>query len=254
MNAADRENTRAQVSIQVCSTLDDARACVELQRTIWHDSEEDLTPSAIVIVAAKIGGQALLARDGNRPVGFAIAFPAFGDDNARYLHSHIVGVLPEYQNRGLGRLLKLKQREMALAAGISQMEWTFDPLALRNAYFNVVLLGATMRRGYLNLYGTTHSPLHSGMPTDRLVAEWHMSSSRVHGTLAGKPWIAAPDALQIIVPAEIESWRNSGSPKAAEVQARLMTEFRGRFAEGFAVTGFRIENGNGVYLLEPQEQ
>ncbi|MGC1783955.1 MAG: GNAT family N-acetyltransferase [Acidobacteriaceae bacterium] len=254
MNPADRENGEAQVSIRVCSTLDDARACVELQRAIWHDSEEDLTPSAIFIVAAKIGGQTLLARDGSRPVGFAIAFPAFGEDDARYLHSHIVGILPEYQNRGLGRLLKLKQREMALAAGISRMEWTFDPLALRNAYFNVVRLGATMRRSYLNLYGTTQSPLHSGLPTDRLVAEWRFGSKRVENALAGKPWAAAPDAIQIIVPAETESWRNSGSPKAAEVQIRLMTEFRSRFAEGFAVTGFRIENGNGVYLLDSQKQ
>jgi predicted GNAT superfamily acetyltransferase len=154
----------------------------------------------------------------------------------------------------LGRLLKLKQREMALAAGISRMEWTFDPLALRNAYFNVVRLGATMRRSYLNLYGTTQSPLHSGLPTDRLVAEWRFGSKRVENALAGKPWAAAPDAIQIIVPAETESWRNSGSPEAAEVQIRLMTEFRSRFAEGFAVTGFRIENGNGVYLLDSQKQ
>lgn len=240
------------ISIEICSELDDARHCVDLQRTIWEDSEEDLTPSAIFIVANKIGGQVLIARDRENPVGFTLAFPGF-HGNMRYLHSHIVGVLPEYQNRGLGRQLKCKQRELALEKGISKIEWTFDPLAMRNAFFNIVRLGAVMRRFYPDLYGRTQSPLHRGLPTDRLVAEWQLDSARVESALSGSPLKPSDSAKQIVVPAEMETWRASNAPEAAHVQAKLKDEFQQRLAEGFAVTGFRIEDGNGIYLLEQHE-
>lgn len=242
----------ALFSIEVCETLEGIRQCMDLQRTIWDDPDEDVTPSAIFVVANKVGGHTLLAHHGSKPAGFALAFPAFRGD-LRYLHSHIVGVLPEYQNRSLGRLLKLKQREIALAQQVPLMEWTFDPLVLRNAYFNVVRLGAIIRRFYPNLYGITSSPLHGGLPTDRLVVEWHVSSNRVQSVLAGSAPTVASNAVQIVVPAEMEDWKNSGSQRAGEVQARLKTEFQESFAHGFAVTGFRVENGNGIYLLEHYE-
>jgi predicted GNAT superfamily acetyltransferase len=233
--------------------LDDAQRCVDLQRTIWEDSEEDLTPSAIFIVANKIGGQALIARDGQKPVGFTLAFPGFRG-NLRYLHSHIVGVLPEYQNHGLGRQLKCTQRELALQKGISQIEWTFDPLVMRNAFFNIVRLGAIMRRFHADLYGRTQSPLHSGLPTDRLVAEWQLNSPRVERALSGNPSVPSVDSHRIVVPVEMENWRVSGAPQAAQVQAKLKDQFQQHFADGFAVTGFRLEDGNGIYLLERQER
>jgi len=241
-----------EVSIEVCTTLREMRECVNLQRTIWNDAAEDLIPASIFVVANKIGGQVLLAHDEAKAVGFALAFPAFHDE-LRYLHSHIAGVVPEYQNRGLGRRLKWKQRDLALEMQIPLMEWTFDPLAIRNAYFNIVRLGAVIRRFHSNLYGVTASPLHSGLPTDRLVAEWWLSSPRVDNALTDKAPITAPDAVRIIVPGEMEDWKKSGSPYAAEVQSRLKLEFQELFAQGFAVTGFRMEDRNGIYLLEPQK-
>jgi predicted GNAT superfamily acetyltransferase len=110
-----------------------------------------------------------------------------------------------------------------------------------------------IRRFHSNLYGVTASPLHGGLPTDRLVAEWWLSSARVHNALGGKAQVVDPDAVRIVVPAEMEEWKISGSPHAAEVQARLNIEFQERFAQGFAVTGFRMEDRNGIYLLEPQQ-
>ncbi len=241
-----------EIAVEVCTTLGEMRECVKLQRAIWNDPDEDLIPSSLFVVANKAGGQVLLARDGARAVGFALAFPAFRGE-LRYLHSHIVGVLPEYQNRGLGRRIKVKQRELALAAQIPLMEWTFDPLAVRNAYFNVVRLGAVIRRVYANLYGVTASPLHGGLPTDRLVAEWRMSSARVEGALGGKAPTVAPDAVRIVVPAEMEEWKTSAPARAAEAQSKLKMEFEERFAQGLIVTGFRMEDRNGIYLLEPEE-
>ena len=247
------EQRLSGISIQVCTTLREIRECVNLQRIIWNDSDEDLIPSTLFVVAKKIGGQVLLARDGTKAVGFALAFPAFRGE-LRYLHSHIVGVAPEYQNRGLGGQIKIKQRELALEAQIPLMEWTFDPLAVRNAYFNIVRLGAVMRRFHPNLYGVTASPLHGGLPTDRLVAEWRMSSARVEGALAGAAPRLAADAIRIVVPAEMEQWKISEPARAAEVQSKLKNEFQQRFAQGCAVTGFRMEDRTGVYLLEPQEK
>ena len=250
MNPA--EGKISHVSIELCTTLDELRQCVDLQRAIWNDTDEDLISPTILMVANKIGGHVLLARDGPRAVGVALAFPGLRGD-LRYLHSHIVGVIPEYQNRGLGRQMKLKQRELALGIGIPLMEWTFDPLIVRNAYFNIVRLGAVIRRFHSNLYGVTASPLHGGLPTDRLVAEWWLSSIRVDSALAGTAPIPASDAVQIVVPAEMEDWKNSGSPLAAEVQADLNTEFQERFAQGYAVTGFRMKDRKGTYLLEQQK-
>src|SRR5205085_1868843 len=84
-----------------------------------------------------------------------------------YLHSHMLGVLPEYHNARIGRRLKLRQREEALSRGIALIEWTFDPLELKNAFLNIQRLGAIVRHYYPNQYGTTSSPLHGGLPTDR---------------------------------------------------------------------------------------
>ena len=252
MNLAERRTSPSPVSIELCTTLDELRECVRLQRAIWNDSDEDLTSSATLMVANKIGGHVLLAKDGARAVGFAFAFPAFRGD-VRYLHSHLVGVIPDYQNRGIGLRLKLKQRELALAERIPLMEWTFDPLVIGNAYFNVARLGAIIRRFIPNLYGVTASPLHGGLPTDRLVAEWWLISARVDDALAGRALAGARHAVEIIVPAELNDWKKAGSSQVFEVQARLSEEFQERFASGHAVTAFRIENGNGIYLLERLE-
>lgn len=238
-----------EFAVEVCTTMSQMRECVKLQRTIWKDPDEDLIPPILFVVANKIGGQVLVARDGAKAVGFALAFPAFRGES-RYLHSHIVGVVPEYQNRGVGRRIKVKQRELALGAQISSLEWTFDPLALRNAYFNVVRLGAVVWRFHPNLYGVTASPLHGGLPTDRVVAEWRLSSARVESALGGKAPTVASDAVRIVVPAEIDEWKTAAPDRAAEVQSGLKLQFEERFAQGLSVTGFRMEGRDGVYLLE----
>lgn len=242
----------SNISIQECASPSEIRECVNLQRIIWNDPDEDLIPSSLFIVTKKIGGQVLLARDEQRPVAFALALPAFHGE-LRYLHSHIVGVVAEYQNRGVGRQVKRKQRELALAAQIPLMEWTFDPLAVRNAYFNIVRLGAVVRGFYPNLYGVTASPLHGGLPTDRLVAEWWLASARVTGALAGVAPVAGQHAIEIAVPADLEVWKASDPSRAIEAQSNLKHQFQERFAQGFAVTGFRMQGRAGVYLLERLE-
>jgi predicted GNAT superfamily acetyltransferase len=228
------------------------RVCIALQRIVWGYAELETVPDHIFVVAAKTGGQVLAAFDADMPVGFALAFPALRKGQA-YLHSHLLAVLPEYQNRGVGGRLKLAQRDDALARGIDLIEWTFDPLQLKNAYFNIAKLGAIVRRYVPDLYGRTSSPLHGGLPTDRLVAEWRLRSSRVQNRLSGKPGSGPESSEQIAVPASIQDLCRADPEKAEQIQLQLRRNFERQIAEGRAAVGFRMDREEGVYLLEPYE-
>ena len=239
------------VTVRACDSHDDLKLCVDLQRRIWNFDDEDLVPAAIFVVAQHTGGHAYVAFDGEEGVGFALAFSAEHDGH-RLWHSHMVGVLPDYQNRGVGRMLKLHQRDEALRTGVDTIEWTFDPLELRNAYFNIARLGAIVRRYIPNCYGDTTSPLHGGLPTDRLVAEWHVGSERVQQAVRGK--IAAPvSGIEIAVPAAIREWRKSDPERAREVQSELRGKLTSLFSKGYAVDGLRRETECCIYVLERYE-
>src|SRR5262249_32963238 len=170
-----------------------------------------------------------------------------------YLQSHLLAVLPEYQNHGVGRRLKLAQRDDALARGIDLIEWTFDPLQLKNAYFNIAKLGAIVRRYIPDLYGRTSSPLHGGLPTDRLVAEWWLRSPRVQSRLSGQPGEEPASSEQIAVPASIQDLCRADPEKAEQIQSQLRRNFERHIAEGRAAVRFRLNREEGVYLLEPYE-
>src|SRR5438270_10853013 len=126
-----------------------------------------------------------------------IAIPGLKPAGTSYLHGHMLGVMPEYRDSGIGRLLKLKQREDALARSIELIEWTFDPLETKNAYFNVERLGAIVRRYVCNQYGTTTSHLHGGLPTDRCTAEWWIGSDRVNKVIGGERLQHPPIVVRI---------------------------------------------------------
>jgi len=137
-------------TVEFLRDIDLLRQCVDLQRKAWGFGDEDLLPLRMLVVCTKIGGQVFGALDPNRKVlGFVNAFPGLRDGKI-YLHSQMMGVLPEFQNLGIGKKLKLKQRDEAMSRGIQRVEWTFDPLETRNARFNLEILGAICRRFYVN--------------------------------------------------------------------------------------------------------
>src|SRR6202051_4188719 len=168
-----------------CRAINEFEACVRLEREVWKSADIDVVPIPLFVVASKTGGQVLGAFHGDDLVGFTMAIAGW---RARkpFLHSHMTAVMDDYRDRGVGRRLKLFQREDALARGIALIEWTFDPLVPKNAFFNFMRLRAIARRYLPNAYGITTSPLHGLLPTDRLVAEWHLRSDRVRRILAGK--------------------------------------------------------------------
>jgi predicted GNAT superfamily acetyltransferase len=221
---------------------------VELQKTVWGFNDVELLPVRLFVVATKVGGQAFGAYDGNRMVGFLLAIPGLKPGGGSYLHSHMLGVLPEYRNKGVGRMLKLRQREDALERGIGLVEWTFDPLELKNAFFNIERLGVIVRRYVENQYGTTTSPLHGGLPTDRCVAEWWLASPHTEAILAGRTPARNVEEL-IEVPADIDVIRREEPRRARDIQKSLGARLMSGFDRGLAVIGFERSDRAGTYLL-----
>jgi len=221
---------------------------VELQKTVWGFNDVELLPVRLFVVATKVGGQAFGAYDGNGMVGFLLSIPGLKPGGGSYLHSHMLGVLAEYRNKGVGRMLKLRQREDALERGIGLIEWTFDPLELKNAFFNMERLGAIVRRYVENQYGTTTSPLHGGLPTDRFVAEWWLASPHAEAVLAGRtPERNVEERIE--VPADIDTIRRDEPRRAREIQQSLGTRLMSGFDGGLAVIGFERSDRVGTYLL-----
>jgi predicted GNAT superfamily acetyltransferase len=242
--------------IRKCHQLDEMRACVALQKEVWNFSDSDLVPLRMFVVAEKVGGQMIGAFAGNEMVGFALSVPGVRGGHS-YLHSHMLAVREQHQNGGLGRRIKLFQREDALARGFELIEWTFDPLEIKNAYLNIEKLGAIARRYSVNQYGITSSPLQGGLPTDRLVAEWWLKSKRVENLLQAGKHPDVETLTTISVPAQIYDWKASPTKRsqAKEVQDRNREQFVKAFADGLAVLGYeRLPEGDGKFLLGRWEE
>jgi predicted GNAT superfamily acetyltransferase len=231
----------AGIEVRALTTQDEFALAVALQKAIWGFSDIELLPVRLFVVATKVGGQAFGAFDGTQMIGFCVAIPGLKPGPKTYLHSHMLGVLKEYSNQGVGRMLKLAQRAEALSRNIELIEWTFDPLEIKNAYFNVERLGAVIRRYVPNQYGTTSSPLHGGLPTDRLTAEWWIGSPRVEAIVNGRADARPPVEASVELPADIADLRKTDPKKAREVQKRIGEEFQRHFSGGLAVIG--LERG-----------
>jgi predicted GNAT superfamily acetyltransferase len=259
------------VLIRTCRGFEELDACVQLQIDVWGYSDGDVIPRRVFTVTQKIGGRVLGAfdvTDGIQDtyenlIGFAMGLPAVrskvqADGRPEpYLHSHMLAVRPEYRNAGIGRRLKLAQREDAVARGFQLMEWTFDPLEIKNSFLNIHRLGAIVRRYTPDFYGVSSSRLQGGLPTDRLHAEWWMQSERVEAILSGVP-AANPEIQQtILVPHAIGKWKSSieDQVRALAVQTENRKLFQEAFARGLAVVEFKTDvEGNGIFGLGPWEE
>jgi predicted GNAT superfamily acetyltransferase len=253
-----------------CSGFDELEACVRLQIEVWGYDEADVIPRRVFHVGQRIGGQVIGAFDTEIPgagaeggpaslVGFALSLPGVKSGNGvprAYLHSHMLAVKEGYRNRGFGARLKLEQRKEALLRGIRHMEWTFDPLEIKNAFLNIHKLGAIVCGYHVNFYGVSSSRLQGGLPTDRLMAEWELDSPRVLAILesngAGGQVAEERILVRIKVPASIYEWKASDSERerALAVQMENRSRFQEAFSQGLAVLGFvRDAEGNGVFEL-----
>src|SRR4051812_46409120 len=174
------------VSVVEVRSEREARAAVAVLSEVWRrtDGEPPLPPE-LAWAFAHSGNFVALAMAGDEPVAAAIGFRGEGSDGV-HLHSHIAGGLPRWQGSGVGYLLKEHQRSWALAHGIERVTWTFDPLVSRNAYFNVVKLGAQLTRYYVDFYGRMIDGINDGDETDRCLVTWRLDSPQAKAAAAGQ--------------------------------------------------------------------
>jgi predicted GNAT superfamily acetyltransferase len=256
------------IEIRNCEGLDELEACVQLQIETWGYDASEVIPQKAFLVAQKIGGQVIGAfsareqgtgiRDqlsASELVGFAMSLPGIKSNGGApqpYLHSHMLAVRGAWRNRGVGVQLKLEQRREALSRGIRRMEWTFDPLEIKNAYLNINRLGVMACEYREDFYGVSSSRLQSGLPTDRLLAEWRLDSPRVETILSDGAANGASIEERIAVPASIYAWKavEADRERALNVLVANRERFKRAFAKGLSVIGFTVDGeGNGVYEL-----
>ena len=268
----------ADIVVRPLHALEEFHRCVQIAREIWRDNDLETEPYTTYVIADITGGQVLGAFHGEAMVGFTKAYIGVHGQTP-YLHSHMTGVLPSHRDRRVGRYLKLFQREDALRRGIRLVEWTFDPLETKNAHFNINRLGAICRRYIANFYGITSSPLHRGLPTDRLLVEWHLDTKRVVSAVndltpeprecpahihlpipaAARgvvPWgrhskLVAPSELSSSAGVEVQRTVLSDMTSLIEIQSRIRAEFTGWFSKGYAVLGVRSTSSGVDYCLAP---
>jgi len=249
------EVERVKYTIRPCKTLEEFAALVKIQQEIWGYAEHEVYPLRLFVTLRKIGGQVLGAFvPHGELVGFVASMPAWHGAN-RYYHSLSLGVLREHENRGLGRALKTAQRREALRKGIDLIEWTFDPLRAKNAFLNIVRLGAIARSYQPDYYGEVRSRFQRGLPSDRLIAEWRLTSTRVKRAMAGKlprSSKTAP-AATLEIPADIDRLRQSNPAEARRRQLSVRKQLQEFFAQKLAITGFEHDVRSARYFLDPYE-
>ena len=286
-----------QIGIRDLKSIDDLSQLRAVEKEVWGMTDDDTLPLTLAI-ALKASGNIFVGafdkdkdkdkdndKDKDKMVGFAFGF--LGREHGQTtLHSHMLAVLEGYRHLDLGSRLKQAQRERAMAMGVHEMTWTFDPLQSRNAHFNFSKLGVVSDTYKVDFYGPETSSMLHRNGTDRLWVRWILNSRRVRDRLAGKSTnarVETLDALRLLAP--LVRFEPSGKPGRADLGESLARQrvsieipgdilavertdmglarewreatrwaFRESMKAGFFVTEFcrsvRGQQGPGAYLLQ----
>ena len=222
------------IDIHALDTIDAVHTASNVLAEVWGGDRGGMPPNLLRALAHS-GNYAVGLYDGERMVGASVAF--FAPPAARTMHSHITGVLPGLQSRGLGRLLKQHQREWALAREVGHITWTFDPLVARNAHFNLRTLGTRVTEYLVNHYGAMDDGINRGDETDRIMVSWALAA----------PPVPTPEDDRVVasvaVPHDIESLRRTDPAAAAAWRVRVRDEIMRNIADGLRIGGFDDERG-----------
>ncbi len=224
-------------------SLEDVADFFEANRVlsqVWSGDSSGMPPNLLRALAHS-GNYVVGVYDGDRMIGASAAF--FGPPSARSMHSHITGVLPEYQSRGLGRTLKQHQRDWAFRRDVGHITWTFDPLVARNAHFNLAILGARATEYLVDHYGPMDDGVNRGDETDRLFVSWAIAGKRRANPLD------ADVVATVKIPRDIEALRARAPDEAAQARTRVRDEFLTLLGEGLVIGGFR--DGPGYLFVRP---
>ena len=228
------------IEIRRIETVDEAFAASAVLGDVWRGDRGGMPPNLMAALAYS-GNYVVGLYEGDRIIGASVAF--FAPPASRTMHSHITGVLPEYQSHGLGRLLKQHQREWALAQGVGHITWTYDPLVARNAHFNLRVLGARYADYFVNRYGAMDDGINRGDETDRVLVTWALASPPAP-TPADDEVVAS-----VAVPPDIEALRRESPTDAAARRLRLREGILGQLSEGLTIGGF--DDARGYLFVRP---
>jgi predicted GNAT superfamily acetyltransferase len=272
-----------QIVIRDLKSLDDLSQLKVVEKEVWGMADEDTLPLTLAIACKAVGNIFVGAFDKDRLVGFAFGFLG-REHGTTTIHSHMLAVLDAYRHLDLGSRLKQAQRERAMAMGVREMTWTYDPLQSRNAHFNFSKLGVISEAYKVDFYGPETSSMLHRNGTDRLWVRWMLNSRRVRDRLAAKnARLETLDAMRLLAP--LVRFDPSGKPGRADLaeslaRQRVSIEIPGDILEveradmglarewrdatrwalresltaGFIVTDFcrsiRGKQGPGAYLLQ----
>lgn len=214
--------------------VDDVFAGARVLGEVWGGDNAGMPPN-LMRALSHAGNYVVGLYEGDHLIGASVAF--FGPPASRTMHSHITGVLPEYQGRGLGRVLKIHQRHWALERGVGHVTWTFDPLVARNAHFNLSVLGACVTEYLVNQYGAMDDGINRGDETDRVMVSWAVAAALPHRP-APSDVVAA-----VAVPPDIQALRRNTPADAAQWRRRVRDAFVAHLADGLIVGGFDGDRG-----------
>ncbi len=265
-----------RITIRELKTMPELNATVDLQKAVWgmHDVEA-ASPHTLKAVVSS-GGAVIGAELDGRLVGFCFGFGALRND-VIWLWSHMAGVHPQLQGRGIGYRLKLAQRAWALKQGYRLMAWTFDPMQAGNANFNFNHLGVAARRYSVNHYGAMQDGLNAGLASDRLVAEWQLealppserqdeggghdfeqSQMLVYAADKGvirhrQPEPTGEASCGIEIPRDIADLKQRDVERAREWQMLVRAAMTGSLDAGYVVSGFARQGDKCWYVLSQPE-
>ncbi len=273
------------ITFKQLKTLEDLNPCEDLQEAVWKFNKSDIIPPRFMRVLCKHGGVAMGAFDDDIMIGFVFGVPAIHYGRPSQ-HSHMLAVLPEYRNHNVGYKLKIAQREEALSRNVDLITWAFDPLQSKNAHLNINKLGVITCSYDINLYGeASSSKLHSGLGTDRLLAEWWLVSDKVKTIIDGhthdavkklsakglyinrtehdeqgflvpvEPDLSLTDeVLRLEIPANIDEMKVSNIETAHRWRELIQKAFLHYFDAGYYVNSLQVEREGNTrrvfYVLE----
>ena len=276
--------TLSDFTLRRLETPDEYKACVRLQRETWGQNFLDIVPATILMVSQRVGGVTAGAFDANDQL-FGFVFGMSGVRDGELVHwSDMLAVRSEVRGLGLGKRIKLFQRELLLKQDIQVAYWTYDPLVSRNANLNLNGLGAVPVEYLVNMYGNTGGTLHRGLDTDRFIVEWRLTTPHVERTLAGKsqplpttaleapvvnsdvitgesPHVQSPslpttDWVRIVVPLDIDRVKTTAIDDARLWQLVTRHAFRWYLAHGYRISGFQPvpDAGHAYYFVTNQAE
>jgi predicted GNAT superfamily acetyltransferase len=241
--------------------LADLQEVAQLYVDIWQGTP-GTAPVSVEMLRALAAADSYVvgAYDRGDLLGACVAFA--GPPESRLLHSHIAGVAPIAQRRGVGYAIKLHQRAWALGHGMTTIAWTYDPLIRRNAHFNLTKLGAKPERYYIDFYGALEDGVNRDDSTDRIYVHWDLTADHASPAAFGASasvlsadvddhpvHTPAPGAEQITVglPRDIERLRVADKAAGRDWRLAVRELLTAELDAGARIIGFDVDRG---YLLD----